>query len=104
MDISSIGPAAAAVLITLAFLKYMADDNTRKESQHKETMATLGKLNDSMDTNTAVTQEAMELQKETTAYLKHRNGSFERLIKEQPQIHQLVKDHFEGGESESGKL
>ena len=104
MNLSDLGPSAAAVAVVLLFLKYMREENTRKDTQHDETIKALGKVSESMDVNTTVakqspelTLQAMDLQRETTTYLKHRNGSFEKLIKEQPQIHQLVKEHFDGG-------
>lgn len=88
MDLSFLGPSAASVIVVIAFLKYMSDDSTRREHQHNETIKALSK-------NTSVTSEMNRTMKETVTYLKHRNGAFEKLIKEQPQIHQLVKEHFE---------
>lgn len=88
MDFSFLGPSAASVVVVLAFLKYMSEDSKRRDSQHDETIKALKK-------NTAIADKVDRTMRETVTYLKHRNGAFEKLIKEQPQIHQLVKEHFE---------
>lgn len=53
------------------------------------------KLEKAVMKNTSVTEE-------TVKYLKHRNGTFEKLIKEQPLLHQLVKEHFTDEEQTDG--
>lgn len=114
MDLSYLGPSAAVVIVVGLFLKFLTDDRKAsveryeaesrvREVQHEQTILALSKVAEATDKNTRMTdkaigiqKEAMAQQKETTAYLKHRNGSFERLIKEQPYIHQMVKEHFDG--------
>lgn len=41
--------------------------------------------------NTAATKKNTKLVQETVEYLKHRNGTFEALIKDAPALHELVK-------------
>jgi len=78
------------------FLEQMNKTAKMRDNQDKQFIRVIekntqcsSKLEDAVTKNTVVTEE-------TVAYLKHRNGSFEKLIKEQPYIHQLVKEHFDG--------
>lgn len=91
MDISFLGPAAASVIIVALFLRYLQQDTIQRQAQNKEFMRAI-------DANTKATNKMDSTMEETITYLKHRNGSFEKLIKEQPQIHKLVVDHFDNNE------
>lgn len=78
------------------FLAQMNKTAKMRDNQDKQFIKAIennakcsAKLENAVVKNTVVTEE-------TVAYLKHRNGSFEKLIKEQPYIHQLVKEHFDG--------
>lgn len=85
------------------FLEQMNKTAKMRDNQDKQFIRAIenntrcsAKLENAVAKNTVVTEE-------TVAYLKHRNGSFEKLIKEQPYIHQLVKEHFDGDVEEDNK-
>lgn len=59
-DLSFLGPTAASVLITFAFLRYLEKENTRRDDQHKEMMNALNR-------NTKATAA-------NDKYLRDRNG------------------------------
>lgn len=51
---------------------------------------TINKNNKSIDRNTDLLKNTYELVEETVKYLKHRNGTFEALVKDAPALHQLA--------------
>lgn len=78
-EYSQLGAAGAVVVVVYLFLRFMRDEGVKRDESHL-------KLTDAIDRNTEVTNE-------TYKYLKHRNGSFEKLIKEAPALHELLKEH-----------
>lgn len=93
--IAILAVACMAYMVKM-FLEQMNKTAKMRDNQDKQFIRAIenntkcsAKLEDAVAKNTVVTKETME-------YLKHRNGSFEKLIKEQPFIHQLVKEHFDG--------
>jgi hypothetical protein len=103
VELAKYGSTGVAVLAVFCmaymvrlFLNQMNKTARMRDNQDKQFIRAIenntkcsAKLESAVVKSTSVTEE-------TVAYLKHRNGSFEKLIKEQPYIHQLVKEHFDG--------
>lgn len=100
--IAILAVACMAYMVKM-FLEQMNKTAKMRDNQDKQFIRAIenntrcsAKLENAVSKNTVVTKETVE-------YLKHRNGSFEKLIKEQPYIHQLVKEHFDGNVEEDNK-
>lgn len=67
-DLAQLGPTAGCVAIAYLLIRFMKDENHRRDTRDHE-------LSNSIRENSKVTQEV-------STYLKQRNGSGDRLIKE----------------------
>lgn len=75
LDITQLGIAGAVVIVVVMFLNYMKAENDRRDIRDRE-------LANAMKENSESTRQNSQLTKEVSDYLKLRNGSGDRLMKE----------------------
>lgn len=91
-ELSRLIPEAVVLIIVFGFLVKMAQlfkqivDRIEESSKDRD-----DKLTKAILKNTTATVKNTQLVGETVKYLKHRNGTFEALIKDAPTLHELVK-------------
>lgn len=91
--LSRLVPEIAILIVcgwfVLKMLRIGNDFIQKNDERHTKMFDT---LNESVRKNTESTDRMNGLVKETVTYLKHRNGTFEALIKDAPALHELAKN------------
>lgn len=86
MDISSLGPSAAVVVVVLAFLRFMQSESQKRDEvrqqelikqdeQHRKMVAVL-------EQSTQTSKKAIQVGEETYRFMKNLNGKLEKALHE----------------------